>query len=523
MTPKSRKKRVVEIYFVLYLSALILLIPDKNEQKDSVTPAIMSLLASSFTIQPEHQVMMCRLKRSGDSIEVISCDSINNLFVSGAVEDIQYSIEIEDNTYKQLLSLATNGNSSTVGSSSFSLTDADISNKIGRVRFNWTPQFSAQANRLYNVKVKATAKPILPQSIPTKQREYLTELIGDGARITATTKFSVAMILMNTQNSNQSFALDKNSLDNMDSASRTRILELERELTATRNALSVASSSSASVPTGDFILQPRYDVIKTLSYQEWENRFTVYGADPRKELSGVPKLSGGQGYVTIEGNEIVVKGIAPQSSMTSYSLYAKRSADGKEFTSQFNVYGQSVPIPSIPPVMYPGIKYEFKPNLPQMTGTPITASLRDGSNSIRVSSLQGENFTFTPSVNDTNTTLYFERTINSKKIGQSFQIAVASFPPPEILDITTGSNGMVRIRTRSYGIQNDNNARCKIELLSGGSSPSKIQELYGDYSFDKQSNVHLQVFQLQSPSINLTVRAITGTKKVSAPREILSR
>lgn len=523
MTPKGRKKRVVEIYFVLYLSALILLIPDKNEQKEAVTPAVMSLLASSFTIQPEHQVMMCRLKRSGDSIEVISCDSVNNLFVSGSVEDIEYSIEIEDNTYKQLITLVGNGNSTTESGSSFSLTDADISDKIGRARFNWSPQFSAQSNRLYNVKIKATAKPILPQSIPIKQREYLNEVIGEGARVTATTKFSVAMILMNTQNVNQSFALDKTSLDNMDSASRNKILELERELSITRNALSSVSSNPIVVPTGDFILQPRYDVIKTLSYQEWENRFTVYGADPRKELSGVPKLSGGQGYVTIEGNEIVVKGTAPQSSMTSYSLYAKRSVDGKEYTSQFNVYGQSVPIPAIPSVMYPGIKYEFKPNLPQMTGTPITAFLRDASNTIRVSSLQGESFTFTPSVNDTNSTLYFERTINSKKIGQSFQIAIASFPPPEILDITTGSNGLVRIRTRSYGTQTDNSSRCKIETLAGGSSTNKIQELYGDYSFDKQSNVHLQVFQLQNPSNNLTIRAVTGTKKVSASREILSR
>jgi hypothetical protein len=73
---KSDKRRGSEIYFVLYLSALILLLPGKQEKKSSdAVDAITALFQQSFSLLPEKNSLLSKITTdsTGASILYIEC------------------------------------------------------------------------------------------------------------------------------------------------------------------------------------------------------------------------------------------------------------------------------------------------------------------------------------------------------------------------------------------------------------------------------------------------------------------
>lgn len=505
---KHRRKRFIEIYFVLYLASLILLIPDKRREEHRATGVIMSLLQSSFSVHPERTTMLCRVVSKGDSIAVVTCDSMNTIYYSGAMRDVHYDFQIEDISYKQHIRLTSAGETNT---QLFHLT-GDI--EQGNMHFTWTPPTKERMNRLFKVHVTATATPILPQTLSDDQQDYIRQLLGADTtiRLTSETEFTVAMLYVDggSGNPNTLVTLNQQALSLNDSLTQQKIRELAEQIAASRQ--------QAIPPPGQFTLQPRYEPnLTTLAYQEWENRITVYGADPSRDLLGTPTVTGGSAYLKIEGNEIVVRGTAPATGLTTYQVTAQRASDKKEVSVMFGVIAKQLSNPNVPTQMYPGVSYSINPGLPFINSSQATAVLRDDKDNSRATSLQGEPFSFTPSVSDTGKTLYLDRMLNGKKIGQSVGITVNNFPTPEIIDISKMENGSIRIRTRGYGMQTDNQSRVKLETTG---LQGKVQEMFGDHEYNKQYNVHLQVFVIPPQQNTITVRAINGYKRYSQQREV---
>ena len=77
MIAPQRKRRRVEIYFVLYLVALVLLMPDRiDPMQDAVdTQAIVN---ARLEFSPDRMRLTCKLQRdSASGMRVVSLDSLN--------------------------------------------------------------------------------------------------------------------------------------------------------------------------------------------------------------------------------------------------------------------------------------------------------------------------------------------------------------------------------------------------------------------------------------------------------------
>lgn len=169
--------------------------------------------------------------------------------------------------------------------------------------------------------------------------------------------------------------------------------------------------------------------------------------------------------------------------------------------------------------MYPGIEYRFEPNLPQLSGTTPRAVLRDESGTIRASS-NGQPFSFTASIADTGRRFLFERYAGTERIGQTIAIFCEMFPQPEIVSIRRESERLYHVVTRSYGLASDSRARVRLELEP--SSAGRVQELYGDQSFDTENHVRLQHFRVQLQA-TASIRALNGYGQRSPARELSPR
>jgi hypothetical protein len=505
---RSPRSRFIDIYFVLYIAALVLVIPDQGTSKNDAAELVTSLLQTSFQLHVERPVLLCRVVRSGDSLTVLSCDSVNGIFHSGAMKNVRYDVSVEDQSYQTQYAI----NSHTTSQSSFFTLSGSADQ--GGVRFGWKPPLADKRNRLFRVNVSASATPVLPESLTEEQRESLRKLTGDpnDVVVKATTQFTVALVFVDGGGASMAASQPVSSqiAASGDTALARRYEELLRQFEQPRATIA---------PRGEFFLQPQENVLKMIANQPFVNRIRVYGADASREVEAI-RVSGANAYARIEGSEIIVSGMAPQSGSVAITLGARRSTDKKDTSIVFRVVAGALDSPQIPNSMYPGVTYTFQPRLPEVSGMPAGAVLRDDRGNEVVRSTQGEAFTFIPRVEDTSRTFSFERSLNDRKIGQTYAIAIVPFPSPEIIDISM-RNGQVWVRTRAYGLAQDAKSRVRLELLN---SPAiRIQERLGDWSYDEQSHSHIQVFQFTAAAPTVSVRALNGRKQASERRDFVAR
>ncbi len=508
-TVKTSKRRpgTIDIYFVLYIAALVLLIPDRGASRNDAAELITSILQTSFSIHADRTVMLCRMVRNGDSLAVLSCDSLNGIYHSGAMKDVRYEFSIEDQSYRNKVSL----NSSSETRSSYFRIDGSADQ--GGVRFAWNPPLTEKRNRLFTVHVSASATPTLPDGLDGSQREALRRIAGDpnGIRVRAKTQFTVALVYVDGGTGVMvAQPTPVVSGGSADSALARRYEELLRQFEQPR---------TAAIPRGEFFLQPRDNIVRMIAYQPFENRIRVYGADPSREVDAI-RVSGSNAYARVEGSDLVVTGTTPASGSVVVTVNARRTVDRKDTSVSFRVLANALEPPLIPTTMYPGVTYGFQPRLPDVSGLPAGAVLRDDRGAEVVRSAQGESFSYTPRTEDTLRTFVFERSINDRKIGQAYSVSILPFPPPEIIDISL-RNGQVWVRTRSFGLASDTRARVRLDL--GTPNGPRVQERLGDWSYDEQSHAHLQVFQFTPVSASGSIRAVNGRKQTSEKRDFTAR
>ena len=104
---KTGKRRGAEIYFVLYLSALILLLPGKQEKKSSeAVDAITSLFQQSFSLLPEKNSLLCRITTDSTGASILQLDTSNVLLLTGNVRDITFECIVEDQHNDEVIHVA---------------------------------------------------------------------------------------------------------------------------------------------------------------------------------------------------------------------------------------------------------------------------------------------------------------------------------------------------------------------------------------------------------------------------------
>ena len=479
-----KKRKIIEIYFILYLAALILLIPGKESDKSPNTDEFGSpMFQLDFIVKAEKSTLNFLITTDSSGLKLVNADSINTIFYTGSVEDVKYEFIVEDLLQRNKLVLTSDANNST---KFFKVINNDNEQSAS---FYWYPSLSDLRNRSYLVNVIATA---IGKTGKNK-----------GNELKSTTQFSLNVTFSNQK---QDFAL-------LQSDTMPIIVNPANNQTINNNQM--------IMQTGNIIMLPQQDLIKTIAYGRWQNIINISGLNPKTDLLRQPNLSvvktadedrAGTAYIKGYSEDwIAIEGIAPSFGSMKVKLQVTRKFDAQEKSIEFSVENQRLGEPKFANVMYPGINYKIEPNLPLLTLQSTKAVLRtiDGKN-ILYSSNEGMPFWFSPSINDTGKVLELLRFIDNNQIGQKYTIKVSGYPIPAINRVAEVEKNKLRIFTTSYGTyNNDENIISRIEIIEGN---IKVREIIGLKSTDNSKNQHQQVFEIVSgmagSSLNFKIRAV---------------
>ncbi len=425
---KNNYRRKVEIYFVLYLAALVFLLPNKDEEKAEITEQGSTIYNEYFTLIPEKTLLNCRFTSDTSGYDVMSIDSSNTVYYTGKVSNVHFEFIIEDQSFKQTLTLNTIDK---MESSHFFIVENEDKQAA---EFLWTPPLKNKANKTFIVTVYATA--IKKITNENNEETFIP--------VKAKTQFSLNMIYIDRSLPDDELFAEGFS----DTASN----DTSKALQPTAQQLNIPMFLSS------FNLNPEKTEIEKLAYQNWTNTIYANNINLLTDIKNAPRMevvlssedNGGTAEISdIFSDRIVIMGKTPFYGSMQVNLAVSRKYDDQTYKLSFRVRPKLIEQAIYPKEMYPEQSYTIDPKLPIMD-SDIKALLKDG-NIIRAKSIEGERFSFTPDVSDIGKTLVLERYVSGELFGQSYNIYVRDFPNPEIWDIRRVSNDEVIVTTRSYG------------------------------------------------------------------------
>jgi len=448
---RYKYRKTIEIYFVLYLAALIFLIPSQKEREIETAKRIS--LETPFAIKLEKSALFCKM--AIDTVPfLLHLDSLNTIYFTGDVKNITYEAIIEDQVHKSKLKLVSNVENQSVY---FRLID-NLEKKIAY--FTWRPPTFDKINKSYIVYLNAKA-------IDAKTGN---ELVAKAQ-----------------------FALVINYYDR-----KTGLPIIQEQ--PTEQIVQNIPQQPLILSDANFSLQ--YDRIRTIASFDWQNTlFVLGGLNPLLDLQKnievsikhYPEGNGGSAFISnISSNSISIKGTSPNYGNIVVTLSLKRKADNKEYQISFPIIAEPIANPEIPSELYPGLTYKIKPNLPMLPGYEAKVVIRDNNN-IRYQQFSDETISFTPNYEDTSTSIYFERYINNKLLGQRIRLNIKKFPPPVIVKLSKIDSKTVLVQTNSFGIFNNReNTILSLDIQGNASYKERI----GQYKADREKLIWTQFFEI---------------------------
>lgn len=428
-----RKRRIVEIYFVLYLAALILILPDTGNKDKSGKGTGIQIFQPEFVILPEKTTLTCRVLLDSLGPKILSIDSVNTIFYTGDVEDVRFEFFIQDQSLRNTLTLSSD-------KKPFSKHFRLEQNERQAALFYWTPPMSETYSKTYLVRVVGTAKTKKPDaSITTPVND------NEGGKVVKySAQFSLLVIYVNAPGGNPLFAQVMSRLNKIDTS-----FQMTQPF----------QSLIPQIQTGKLSMFVKYNDIKQVAYQRWINSIYVSNANPIKDLSAKevsvkldpPNNDGKAEIFDVKDDEIIMHGITPSSGRMKVEVKIRRKSDGSEASETFNVVPQPLEQPEYERFMYPEIAYYIDPKLP-LIGREIRAQITDGNN-VRAQSVKGEKFRFMPNESDVDKIFYLERFLDNQLFGERLPIRVLNYSEPLIVDIMQRSKNEVEVITKSYGFQ----------------------------------------------------------------------
>lgn len=489
---KLRYRKSIEIYFVLYLAALIFLLPSPEDDKKIADDKNSKVFQIPFTIQPEKTTLNCRLLLDSTGVKIVSMDSVNTVIYFGDVENVDFQFTIEDPLLRQKLLLKNNGDTT---NPFFRFVDNIESQSA---LFFWKPPINERANKTYNVNVTAYAR--------LKEDSKYSSNEGDKSNriIEAHTKFSLNMIYINADlaMNNPNILINPNGIDNRFNQQFIQGFQ----------------------PSGDIDIIPEQGYIKAFAYNKWTNNINLYGGTFGKDIikydiQAIPDKEDNGGtaeVIKVEQNRLIIGGTTPSYGKLKVHITIK-SKFGKEVGKDFYVMTDKYQEPSFDKTMYPEKTYTLDPKLPLRYGQEIKSMIREG-NTIRVQSEQGNKFQFTPDISDTGKILTFESYIDGNLIGQTYQIRILNYPGPIIKDVQYIRNGEVNIIIHSFGFYY---GKENISVLDVEGN-AIVRELRGTIPESPDNITHVQIFRCtpryQNQPFNFKVFASDLRRKKSIQR-----
>lgn len=499
MTARPRNRRRVEIYFILYLAALVLLLPDATDRS---SPEGAAGDVVRLDLQPERLRLLCRFVRDTTGTYLVTAmDTVNTIRYFGSVGDVTVSAVVEDETSGARTQID-EGDRGGI----FSLVH---DRERALVRFVWNPTRLEPSSRTFRVMLTGTGAPLAAVG-PNG---------GDGtvgrasARVTGATEFVLTTTVDERPAGSDAVRID----------SRIDTVFLPQP------AADPAAGSGAS-DRGEFWIGPARDRVVELVGRRWANRLSVGGADVTRDLTSLPvaRASGpdnrAASSVSVRFDDrarsVIVEGMAPSVGSLTVDVSARRT-DGTLRTTRFVVDGLPLADVDIPTALYPGVEYTIATRLPQLADAEVRAVVRDG-NQWRVQPTTASQIRFTPQVADTGRALYFERYVNEQKVS-SEALRVRNFDAPEIMEVSRMSDGdRRRVTVRFFGAKDN---RPSLDVLDGNARARKLYGFLRKANPDEEPSISwIEVFEIEpkDPAKPLTYR-IQAVDRRGARSRILTQ
>jgi hypothetical protein len=496
MKKPFKRKRIIEIYFVLYLMALILILPSgKDDDNGSGDAPGTGIIDFPYSLKPVSNVLNAKILISRDTMAILNIDSINTIYYTGEVEDIDFEFVVED------LSINSELRISEYKAESNKYFKIKEDRRRQAAVFTWLPPTSDPRDKTFMVTVNAKIKPKTAGEVPED--------------IVISTDFSINVDFVTPH-------------------------DIRREMTGDfyvddipgypgqEEAIGQVQIPQVRMNTGDLSIFPGHNIINSLAGEEWSNHLIVTGIDLQREMRGEPRLivehsdesNGGNARFQITpDNGIIISGTAPDYGSNKIRMVITRY-DGKTVETEFPVVLKMIGTPEMPKVMYPEITYIIDPMMPALT-TGNSYSLLKTSGGREISKAIGsQKIRFTPAHSDTGTSVYVERYINNRSADKTRKCRIIGNPAPTITYVQKISDTEVKIGTFSRGFIDGRQNITEKLILTGN---AEYYSLSGQLVINNRKHTYEQSFMINpkddSKPFTFTVQAVSVEGKKSESKE----
>ena len=476
--PSRRRKVSIEIYFVLYLSSIILLLgttPSRqNDRENELEEMIRELVGSDFRVKVEKAALLYSFIPTGVQLDTsgvfLRRDSMNVISAHGTFAKVQFRIlSIEDSA---------TGKKIPPGRAAL----VQRSDRTAMFRWRALPGDGTGA---YRVTVAGLAEPLPPTNIRGDLREKVADILRRRGYLTDSVSFIVNIFAV----SDPAMLRRVTRIQATSPAGGTNMASIDTAGMGTQTPQSPGMMGLVGAP---FELTPSNAFLPVPPGKGWRNRLSLTGSTSMQDL--VLSVSGGDASIVERTPSfVVIGGTAPATGEQQITINAKRISDGRPVTAAFTIRSTAMPDPPLPEAMLLGQSYRL-----DFTSTGIESEriavevIENGKTTISKGSNRSL-FNYEPAAAGE---IRFIRYLDDQIVGQ-YEIDIVPIPIP-VADHPTTREGAteVTITTRSFGMINGQPNRTVLKIRAGNADdPDEL-----DAKFDQVTKVMRQTWVVRRRS-----------------------
>lgn len=469
-TGRRGRKVSVEIYFVLYLSAIVLLLGTahtaKTQHDDPLEEAVMQLLAPDFRVGADRSVMIYRFVPPGTpastNMPPLRRDSINVIRAVGSFSDVRFAlVAIED----------------TSTGSALPLDNAILTRQDDRTAiFSWRPR-TVRENAVYRVTVRATATPLPPSSVVRPDiRAKIAEVLRRRGTISDSVSFTVNVFALTNPVLLASAGIGTDT-SNGAGTGPAGSGELGQQGMQT---------SSIGAPFG---LTPSQPIVFVSARGVWRNRININGSADDLDLQITPP---GVRITDRSPLSIELSGMAPSSGEQQVVVNGTRRGDHRSVRAQFVINTAPIEAMKVPETFWAGQSYSLDFKSANVPTDQIRVEIIENDRVVVKRSEGGAVVNYHPASAGKAS---FVRYVGDNAVDRT-TVSIAPLPPP----ITqpkrlNASPGEVIVQTTSYGVVKGEPNHAQLKILDGNAYDP--EELTQRYEYDPVTLAHTQYWRVR--------------------------
>lgn len=473
--PARRRKASIEIYFVLYLSAIILLLgttPSRNHNEEGeLEQAILHLLAPDFRVRVERSALLYSFIPAGITLDTTGAnlrrDSMNLVTARGRFSSVRFTIvSIEDSGSGQTLPPEAHA----------TLTRRDDRTSI----FQWRPSPSDR-NAVYRVTVVGTATPLPPSDLKPELQDRISEVLKRHGTVSDSVTFTVNVFALRDQAMVSRMALLQTPTLGSDDPGIPD--------DSTNPLITAFPSLPSSIFGQQFEMQPLSLRVAAVQGRLWRNRVSLGGnasfadLDLRTDPPGINIVSQTPTLVELSGQ-------APLNGERLVTLTATRRSDGRTGSITFAVRSATLPSPDIAQSMFVGQSYRLDFSVPDIPSENMAVEVIENDKIIISRNERRSVIVYQPSGTGR---VDFVRYMDDQRI-DAIDAEIRTLPLPSMQQQRAQSNDTeVIMTTTCYGMVGGMPNRCRLVVQDGNVlDPEQMDQRY-----DEKNKMMTQTWRLR--------------------------